>query len=224
MNKSFWLVLTLALAPGLLLGASDNTPVLDEWQFFGKGFTAQADGGVLLSEYPGSSGVMLISPEGYACDARLQLDVLPMNPESVFVVMMAASSPGPEDSLRLPDQYDGGIGLLLNDTEAYFFALHNEAHNRTPFVRKHPYDREKSKDLATYPSHVMTRQWHGIEVEHSCDGNLRLKIDGETILEANDAVPLRSGQIALRLRGTKTHTAAALFRNISISATPISQD
>lgn len=224
MNKSIWIILTLALAPCASAGGHDGAPELEDWQFVGKGFTAPADGSVLLSEYPGSSGVMLISPGTYACDTRLQLELLPLNPESVFVVMMSASATGPEEYMRFPEAYGGGIAPLLSDTEAYFFALHNAAHNRTPFVRKHPFDRDTSKDLATYSSNVMTRQWHKIEVVHSCDGKLHLALDGKTILDTTDTSPLQGGQIALRLRGTKTHAATAMFRNISISAAPISQD
>jgi hypothetical protein len=224
MNKSIWIILVLALAPAASIGAGNDTTELAGWRFVGKGFTAPTDDGVVLSEYPDSTGVMLISPGIYACDTRLILEVMPLNPESVFVVMMAASGHGPDPSLRLPTPYDGGIAPLLNDTDAYFFALHNGAHNRTPFVRKHPFDREKSKDLATFPSHVMTRQWHEIEVVHACDGGLRLAVDSKTIIETIDTAPLQSGQIVLRLRGTKTHTAAALFRNVSISAAPISRD
>lgn len=224
MKKSAWIILTLLLSSCATVDSNDGMSALDDWQFLGKGFTAQADGGVLLSEYPGSAGVMLINPDVRRCGTQLQFDVLPMNPESVLVVMMAASEPGPGKSLRLPASYDGSIGHLLNDTEAYFFAFHNAAHNRTPFVRKHPFDRATSADLATFPNNVLTTQWHEIEVVHSCDGSLRLAVDSNTIIEANDIELLQGGQIVLRLRGTKTHTAAALFRNVSISTVPVSQN
>jgi hypothetical protein len=216
MNKSIWVIFILVLAVGSSLGARGSKTELTDWQFVGKGFTAKTDGGFLLSEYPGSSGVMLISPETYACGTKLHAEMLPMNPESVVVVMMAASTPGPDKFLKFPETYDGNIGPLLDDTEAYFFALHNAAHNRTPFVRRHPFDRSASKDLATFPQHVMTRRWHTIEVVHACDGGLHLAVDDKTILEVSDSNPLENGQIVLRLRGTKTHVASALFRNVRL--------
>ena len=224
MKKSAWIILTLVLSSCATVDSSDDVATLAGWQFVGKGFTTQVDGAVLLAEYPGSGGVMLINPGTYPCDTQLQFEVLPLIPESVLVVMMAASEPGPGLSLRLPEFYDGSIGHLLNDTEAYFSAFHNAAHNRTPFVRKHPFDRATSADLATFPSNVLTTQWHEIEVVHSCDGTLRLAVDGNTIIEANDSEVLPGGQIVLRLRGTKTHAATALFRNVSVSTPPVSQN
>jgi len=223
MKKSAWIILAI-LPSCALVGSSDDVAAQDDWQFVGKGFTTQVDGAVLLAEYPGSGGVMLISPGTYPCETQLKFEVLPLIPESVLVAMMAASEPGPGTSLSLPASYDGSIGHLLNDTEAYFFAFHNAAHNRTPFVRKHPFDRATSVDLATFPSNVMNTRWHEIEVAQSCDGDLRLAVDGKPIIEANDTELLHGGQIVLRLRGTKTHAASAMFRNITISTAPISQN
>lgn len=224
MMKYVWIVLTMTGLSGALTVADDEALTLVDWQFVGKGISTQLDGGILLSEYPGSSGVMLISSGTYGCNTHLQFEVLPFNPESVLVAMMAASNAGLEDSLRFPSSYDGGIAPLLNDTEAYFFAFHNAAHNRTPFVRRHPFDRETSTDLGTYPDNVLTTQWHRIDVMHACDGKLVLAVDDAPIIETTDSTPLRSGQIVLRLRGTKTHAATALFRHISISTVPITQD
>ena len=206
-----------------ILGASgclvdDNQPApLQSWPVIGNGFVAEADGATLLAEYPGSSGVMFISPKVYGCDARVQFEVLPLNPESVLVVMMGASAPGTSPKINLPEDYDGSIGHLLAKTDAYFFAFHNAAHKRTPFVRKHPFARGESSDIAAVPDNVMTTQWHNIEVVHSCDGELSLIIDGKTMIDAKDDDPLAGGQIVLRLRGTKTHTASAMFRNFTVT-------
>jgi hypothetical protein len=224
MIKFAWVILVMAFFSSVLTAAENEGPTLANWQFVGKGVATQADKGILLSEYPGSSGVMLFSPEPYGCDTRLQFEVLPFNPESVLVVMMAASNMGPDISLRFPSTYDGGIAPLLNDTEAYFFAFHNAAHNRTPFVRRHPFDRENSTDLGTHPNNVVTTKWHKIEVVYSCDGKLLLAVDGTPIIETIDSAPLQAGSIVLRLRGTNTHAATALFRDVSISAAAVNQD
>lgn len=224
MKKSAWIILAILLSSCALVESSDDVAAQDDWQFVGKGFTTQVDGAVLLAEYPGSGGVMLIHAGTHPCNTQLQFEVLPLIPESVLVVMMAASEPGPGESLRLPESYDGSIGHLLNNTEAYFFAFHNAAHKRTPFVRKHPFDRGTSVDLATFPSNVMSTRWHEIEVAQSCDGELHLAVDGKSIIGANDTELLTGGQIVLRLRGTKTHAASAMFRNITISTAPVSQN
>ena len=183
----------------------------------GQGFQAQVDGAMLIAEYPGSKGVMLVSPELYQGDVKASFDVLPLTPESVLVVMLAASDDGTGTALTFPEGYDGNIGHLLGNVNAYFFAFHNAAHQRTPFVRRHPFTRGESTDLDSADSNVMTNRWHRVEVVYHEPGLLSMKIDNDEILSAMDEHPLAGGKIMLRLRGTKTHAATALIKNIEIS-------
>ena len=198
--------------------ASVAEGTLDSWQFFGDGFVTSVDDAQLVSEYPGSKGVMLVSPQGFDCErVSLRFDVLPLTPESVLVVMAASSDAGPKSTLSLTDDYDGNIQHLLGQVDTYFFAFHNAAHNRTPFVRRHPFVRGESLDLDTAEDNVMSTRWHSVEASYDSDGLLRLLIDDTVVLEARDQDPLGKGHLALRLRGTTSHVASALFRNVTVT-------
>lgn len=218
MNKKVFAVSMALLCLHNTTRAGVDTIALDEWHFVGSGFAADVDDALLVSEYPDSLGVMLISPDAYDCGVSIKFEVLPLNPESVLVVMLDASDVGAESTLSLPDAYDGDVGHLLNNVDAYFVAFHNAAHNRTPFVRRHPFIRGESSDLDAAETNVMSTRWHAVEVSHDGKGHLRLFIDDRAVLDAQDADPLSAGNLALRLRGTKTHVASALFRNVTITS------
>ena len=194
------------------------TDKLEQWQFMGQGFRAEVDDALLIAEYPGSKGVMLVSPSVYQGTVKARFDILPLTPESVLVAMLATSDDVTGSGLTFPEGYDGNIGHLLGDVNAYFFAFHNAAHQRTPFVRRHPFTRGESNDLDFAESNVMTTQWHRVEVVFDKAGLLSMYIDGEEILNATDQHPLAGGKIIFRLRGTKSHAATALIRNVQISS------
>ncbi len=185
-----------------------------DWSLIGDGFTAQVDNATLLAEYPGSKGIMLVSPDRYGPNVSLRFEVLPLNPESVLVAMVGASQT--DQSPRFPEGYDGGINHILSKVNCYFFAFHNSAHNRTPFVRQHPFSPGTSQELAITNDAVLSQRWHQIEITVQENGRLQMSVDGSLILSASSENVLESGSIILRVRGTKTHTASALFRNIVI--------
>ena len=214
--KKYLLLLTLMCFVTTPIHASEVGDSLKDWQFIGNGFTASVDGAVLMSEYPGSTGVMLVSPHEYRNEVVVSFDVMPLNPETVLVAILSASNTNTDVALSFPEGYDGGIGYLLEEVDSYFFAFHNAAHNRTPFVRKHPFIKGESQDLDAFESNIMTTQWHRVDVTTNGQGRVEMKIDGETVLSAIDESPLPGGKMILRLRGTKTHTATALFRNLEI--------
>lgn len=218
MMKTLLAILFVALGLPLSACAQSKATAIDEWAFFGNGFVAEVGDARLVSEYPGSKGVMLVSPDKFDCGVTIRFDVLPLNPESVLVTMLASSDAGPSATLLLPDDYDGSIVHLMNNVDAYFFAFHNAAHKRAPFVRRHPFVRGESSDLAAATANVMSTQWHEVETSVGNDGLLRLIIDGNKILETRDASPLNGGHVVLRLRGTSTHVASALFRDVTVSS------
>jgi hypothetical protein len=191
---------------------------LESWTIIGEGFQAAVDEATLISEYPGSKGVMLVSPDRQAAAVTARFEIMPLTPESVFVVMLAASNEGLDEGLTFPPDYDGDIVYLLERVDAYFFAFHNGAHQRTPFVRKHPFIRGESMDLDAAESNIMTTTWHRVEITSDGEGRLGMRIDGTAVLSARDQDPLVGGRIILRLRGTKTHAATALVRNLEILA------
>lgn len=206
--------MVLAVAP---VHGSGGDATFADWAFYGSGFTAPVDDATLISEYPGSKGVMLVSPGAYGGNVTVSYDIMPLNPETVLVAILSASNAGEDRELSFPDGYDGNIGPLVSDTDAYFFAFHNAAHNRTPFVRKHPFIKGESSDLDAHEANIMSPRWHHIEVVRSAAGALVMRIGGEPILEAVDESPLPGGKVIIRLRGTATHTATALIRNLEIS-------
>ena len=215
MKKSFTTAVVLALLVHPA-SAGQTTNPFDEWVLIGEGFSARVDDAVLLSEYPGSKGIMLISPDSYGADVAIEFDIMPLNPESVLVAMIAASSSG--NTLSFPDNYDGSISYLLESVHGYFFAFHNAAHNRTPFVRQHPFTRGESQDIAAASENIMSQRWHHIAISVAEKGGLQLRIDGVPILNAKTANPLGGGNVILRLRGTKSHTASALIKNFRLAA------
>ena len=66
MLKNFLLLIALILAGINQACASEGRVTLGDWTFIGDGFTASVDDAVLVSEYPGSKGVMLVSPRSYS--------------------------------------------------------------------------------------------------------------------------------------------------------------
>jgi hypothetical protein len=159
---------------------------------------------------------MLVSPRGYGKRVEVRFSVMPLNPETVLVTMLSATDAGQDTALTFPSNYDGNIRHLLGQVDSYFFAFHNAAHNRTPFVRKHPYIKGESEDLDVFETNIMSTRWHRIELIADNQGVLKMKIDGKSVLSAIDENPLPGGKVLLRLRGTKTHTATALIKDLEI--------
>lgn len=188
-----------------------------KWDFWGTGLIA-ADVDlkqVLLTEFPGSKGVMLVSPGAYGKDIVVSFRVKPLTPETVLVVLLSASERGDNNGLYLPSDYDGSMGYIINNSENYFVAFHNAAHNTTPFIRKFPQGSSEKIYLAIAEKNVMDLQEHNVEVGNIA-GKISLTIDGEKIIEAKDKEMLSYGHMAFRIRGTKDRIASCLIKDVVI--------
>jgi len=80
---------------------------LEKWVFYGKGFVV-ADSHrdqLILSELPGSKGVMLVSPESYPANIVLSYKVRPLTMESVLVILLSDSDRGEKNIITFQDGY-----------------------------------------------------------------------------------------------------------------------
>lgn len=190
---------------------------VQRWTLVGDGFVAldQHKNQIVLAENPDSKGVMLVSPVSYNRNVILTYKVRPLSYESVLVVLLAVSDKGERTSLSFPESYDGNMGYLTTDTDNYFIAFHNKAHNFTPFIRKYPKFLDGNIPLASAPDNVMDTHWHDVEIGKK-EGKIWLKIDGEIIAEANDDKPLNNGHIAFRIRGTQDRIAMCLIKDVVV--------
>jgi len=219
-NLSCYVYVSLFCIFAAVLNGTQRTvepDALAQWSFFGEGFVAldvQAQH-IVLAETPGSKGVMLVSPESHLGDCTLSYKIRPLTPESVLVAILAASNCGPDGDLDFPENYNGNMRYLTTDTDNYFFAFHNAAHNAQPFIRKYSKETAGHEQLVRADANMMTTQWHAVEVGKR-DGRLWLKVDGQTIIEATDASPLAQGHFILRLRGTKDSIGVCLIKDLRI--------
>ena len=207
-------VLTVALFPASA-GAEPVTvspeELADEWSFFGKGTRAAQNRMFYMEENPGSSGVMIFSPEAFTGDVTVGYEVMPMNPASICVALLFATDRDGRDFQALADTDEDTPELSLGDLTNYFFVFHNMAHNRKPFLARFPGGNQMEIDRNL----VRSGQFHQIEVGRR--GNtLWLEIDGERIIEVEDPEPFPSGHIGFRIRGISQMPAACLIRNVTI--------
>jgi hypothetical protein len=188
-----------------------------QWGFYGLGnVTLDGPNTIRLSEDKNSKGVMIISPEIYSTDVELLYRVKALNPESVLVALLSLSDPGQAGALTVPVAYDGNIQWLLEETENYFFAFHNAAHNSTPFIRRHPGGGSLGVKLADLGRNNLNHGvWYDIGAGR-LKGMVWLKVNGVTILKTVDPAPLCGGRVGLRIRGTAEARAACLIRDVTI--------
>jgi hypothetical protein len=134
-----------------------------------------------------------------------------MNPASVCVAVLSASNQD-GGALKIPADYDGGLGLWTRDSDNYFFAFHNMAHDRTPFLVRFPVVGQ----LAEHEKNVMKAGvFYKVEVGREA-GKLWMSVDGKKLFESEDADPLPGGHVGFRIRGINGMAAACLIRNVSI--------
>lgn len=190
---------------------------LSQWSFYGGGFVAvdTQQQHTVLAETPGSKGVMLVSPRPYDGDLVVSYKIRPLTPESVLVAMLSVSDRGADATLHLPEGYDGNMGTLTTDTDNYFVAYHNVAHNSYPFIRKYTEATVGREQLVIGESNRMTTGWHTVEVGKQ-DGRLWLKVDGALIVEASDAAMLEAGYLIFRMRGTSERIGVCLIKDLRI--------
>jgi hypothetical protein len=186
----------------------------EKWAFFGDGSRAAQNRMLYMEESPGSNGVMIFSPESYTGDVTVRYEVMPMNPASICVALLAASEKGKGTSLIFPESGTDSAGPQLNELDAYFFAFHNASHNRKPFVLKFP---EGANLIEVEENVVRSGQFHIIEVSRK-GTSLSLSIDGNRIFKVEDPEPLEAGHVGFRIRGISQMPAACLIRNVTIES------
>ncbi len=211
---TFYLVLLAILQPWST-AFSQDVPLEDlneKWSFYGEGLRQMNFGMFHMQEGPGSKGVMIVSPEPYDADVTVRYEMMPMSAASVCVILLNASDTDEGQSLTVPADYDGSIGLWTAGSSNYFFAFHNEAHNATPFLKRFP----DTGDLYRYKKNVM-QPGNFCTVETGRKGNkLWLKIDGKMIFKFTDSDAMAGGHVAFRLRGLNGEPASCLIRKMTI--------
>lgn len=208
------LLAAILTAPSVRAEAILPDDLAEKWAFYGVGSRAAQNQMFYMEESEGSSGVMIVSPKAFSGDLTLRYEIMPMSAASVCVAMLFASDHGEPDTLTIPEGYDGSMGLWMDAVENYFFAFHNAAHDRTPFAVKFP----SKTELGKAEKNVMrSGEFYTIEIGRR--GNLVwFSVNGERLFEGEDADPLPSGRIALRIRGIPQQAASCLIRNLTIKA------
>ena len=188
------------------------TDLADKWSFYGEGLRAAQNRMFYMEENMDSKGVMVVSPESYTGDLTLRFEIMPMNAASVCVAMIFASDPGGSGGISIPEGYDGSMGLWTDKIANYFFAFHNAAHDRTPFLVKFPSKQELGSAEANV---VRSGEFSKVEINRRGE-TLTFSINGQLLFEGKDSQPLKSGHIAFRLRGIPQQAASCLIRNVTI--------
>jgi hypothetical protein len=144
---------------------------------------------------------------------------MPLTRGTVLVAALSASddTDGTESDdrpkLQGAEDQDGAIGVWLGK-QMHFFAFHNAAHMRHPFVMRIAGESAEPRRLDEAPSPaIKPGRWHEIEVGRSKD-QLWLRIDDKAVVEATDPKALLAGHLALRIRGTSTQQANCLIRDV----------
>lgn len=200
-----------SLLSSLRAEAVSTEVIAETWSTYGQGVVRHQNRMLFLQEAEGSKGVGVMSPDAYGENVVLRFDVMPMNPASVCVAILSASNQK-GGALVIPAGYDGSLGLWTRDTDNYFFAFHNMAHDRTPFLVRFP----EGGQLAEHEKNVMQAGvFYRVEVGRA-GGKLWMTVDGKKLFENNDAHPLAGGHAGFRIRGINGMAAACLIRNVSI--------
>lgn len=191
---------------------------LENWRNIGQGNGFVTYGQFLMEEIEGSKGFMLLSPEKYK-DVVLRYEVMTLSEATVLVAILNASDVGNSIDLTLNESSDNfGFWTKVED---YMFAFRVQAHNSTPFLRKHPALKGESSQIGLAQKNIMHSGWR-YKVECGKQGKrLWLKIDGEAIIDVEDDKPLEAGKIAIRVRGTANELGKCMIRNLEIEGTPV---
>jgi hypothetical protein len=215
MKKRTLLFSTVICALSILSAAAETVSATDlgeKWPFYGKGVSTVRGELFYMREANDSVGAILISPESYKGDVILRYEIMPMSAASVCVALLGATDAGKAETLTIPEGYDGNMGLWINSMDNYFFAFHNAAHDRPPFLKRFP----ANERLVMADKNVM-RAGAFYSIEAGRKGTkLWFKVDGEKVFETEDPNPLTSGHIAFRIRGIDYEPAACLIRNVTI--------
>ena len=216
-SSMFFFVAIMGNAMPAMAKNVEAQDIVSQWNFYGEGFVALdiKNNSVVLSEVLGSQGVMLVSPETFKANMSISFEIMPLTQESVLVTQIGLSDKGSSDSLLFADDYNGEQGVLVSEKESYFFAYHNAAHKRKPFIRKYPQDPKNQKELIELENNVLDTTWHRVEIGKK-DGKIWMALNGKPLLGTDDVNMLGNGHVAFRLRGTKDRIAIAMVKNVSI--------
>jgi len=222
-SGSIVLILVISLLAGSAYGQTNDFGLkknsvssneLLNWNFLGDGKVEIAGSQVAMQESDDSKGVMLVSPKPYGGDVIVRYQVMALTPATVLVALLSVSDLGESDDLTVPENFDGSLGLFLNERENYFFAFKNAPHsNKTPFVRKSP---NASGNFGSATENTMIAGvYYDVEVG-KYQGKLWLAIDGKKVFETEDKEPLKGGHLALRIRGTAGFKAGCLIKDLEV--------
>lgn len=186
-----------------------------EWTRRGQGYVDDFRGQALqMAEQDGSKGVILSSPERFGTRTIVRFQAFTLTPGTVLVTMLSASDEADQHHLSIPVKNRGGAGFWVNNTSNYFFAFHNAAHMKKPFVVR--FDNGEKDLIAQAEERVMnTGRWYDVEVGRWKD-RVWLKIDGNTLFQGTDADPASGGHVVLRIRGTGIQQANCLVRDLRV--------
>lgn len=217
-STSLFRICVLSLCGFITLSAAaqpEDIPtktIAESWVSYGMGVVRHQNRMVFMQEAEDTKGVGVMSPEAYGENVVLRFDIMPMTPAAVCVAVLSASNQD-DGSLVIPEDYDGGIGMWTRDSNNYFFAFHNMAHDTTPFIRRF---QPEFTQFAIAENNVMqVGKFHTVEVGRN-GARLWLEVDGVRLLEAEDPDPLPGGHIGFRIRGINGMQAACLIRNVSV--------
>jgi hypothetical protein len=132
---------------------------------------------------------------------------------TVLVFMHSATDVG-SDKLTIPIDYDGNMGLWVNEKDNYFYAFKNAPHNFPPFLRKYPVPGGEALAMAT-ENFMLPGVFYDIEIGR-VGNNLWLSVDGQKIIETEDKSILPGGHLAFRIRGTAGFKAACMIKEVEI--------
>jgi hypothetical protein len=187
---------------------------LASWDFRGMGKAFASGGGAFcMTENDSTVGAVMISPAAYTGDVVVRYKTLALTSATVLVFMHSATDVG-SDKLTIPGDYNGNMGLWVNEKDNYFYAFRNAPHNFPPFLRKYPVPGGDALVMAN-ENFMLPGVYYAIEIGR-IGNRLWLNVDGQKIIETEDESILAGGHLAFRIRGTAGFKAACLIKDVEI--------
>ncbi len=187
---------------------------LANWDFRGMGNAFASGGGAFcMTENDSTVGAVMISPASYTGDVIVRYKTLALTSATVLVFMHSATDVG-LDKLTIPEDYNGNMGLWINEKDNYFYAFRNAPHNYPPFLRKYPVPGGEALAMAS-ENFMLPGVYYDIEIGR-VGNSLWLSVDGQKVIETEDESILSGGHLAFRIRGTAGFKAACLIKEVEI--------
>ncbi|MFB6344550.1 MAG: hypothetical protein ABEK50_02080 [bacterium] len=186
-----------------------------KWTRRGQGYVDDFRGEALqIAEQENSEGLILSSRESFGDRIVVRYRAFILTPGTVLVTMLSASNRADTRTLNIPVENRGGAGFWVNRTSNYFFAFHNAAHMKKPFVVR--FNRgDKTTISKAQDWHMDTGRWHTVEVGRWGD-RVWLKIDGNLLFRGTDQDFSSGGHVVLRTRGTGLQQANYMVSDLRI--------